>query len=311
MTTTDNRIDARDWSLLGVLSVLWGGSFFFNGVVLREVPPLTLVLLRVVLASIFLLPLLRVYRIRFPNGISGWTPFIAIGLLNNVLPFSLIVVAQTYIPSGLASILNATTPLFTVVVMAAAGEEKLHARRIAGVIVGLIGVVILHGGGFDGKGLGFDSGQGIGILLCLAGAFSYGLSALLARRVLSNSPPLGTATFQLLASTAMMIPVAGLVERPWQLPMPGATTWLAVIGLAALSTALAYIVFFQILRRSGATNVMLVTLLIPVTAILLGYLVLGEQISPREILGALVIGSALLLIDGRVLEMFRRLRVAG
>jgi drug/metabolite transporter (DMT)-like permease len=311
MTTTDNRIDARDWSLLGVLSVLWGGSFFFNGVVLREVPPLTLVLLRVVLASIFLLPLLRVYRIRFPKGISGWTPFIAIGLLNNVLPFSLIVVAQTYIPSGLASILNATTPLFTVVVMAAAGEEKLHARRIAGVIVGLIGVVILHGGGFEGKGLGFDSGQGIGILLCLAGAFSYGLSALLARRVLSNSPPLGTATFQLLASTAMMIPVAGLVERPWQLPMPGATTWLAVIGLAALSTALAYIVFFQILRRSGATNVMLVTLLIPVTAILLGYLVLGEQISPREILGALVIGSALLLIDGRVLEMFRRLRVAG
>ena len=311
MTTTDNRIDARDWSLLGVLSVLWGGSFFFNGVVLREVPPLTLVLLRVVLASIFLLPLLRVYRIRFPKGISGWTPFIAIGLLNNVLPFSLIVVAQTYIPSGLASILNATTPLFTVVVMAAAGEEKLHARRIAGVIVGLIGVVILHGGGFEGKGLGFDSGQGIGILLCLAGAFSYGLSALLARRVLSNSPPLGTATFQLLASTAMMIPVAGLVERPWQLPMPGATTWLAVIGLAALSTALAYIVFFQILRRSGATNVMLVTLLIPVTAILLGYLVLGEQISPREIFGALVIGSALLLIDGRVLEMFRRLRVAG
>ena len=311
MTTTDNRIDARDWSLLGVLSVLWGGSFFFNGLVLREVPPLTLVLLRVVLASIFLLPLLRVYRIRFPKGISGWTPFIAIGLLNNVLPFSLIVVAQTYIPSGLASILNATTPLFTVVVMAAAGEEKLHARRIAGVIVGLIGVVILHGGGFDGKGLGFDSGQGIGILLCLAGAFSYGLSALLARRVLSNSPPLGTATFQLLASTAMMIPVAGLGERPWQLPMPGATTWLAVIGLAALSTALAYIVFFQILRRSGATNVMLVTLLIPVTAILLGYLVLGEQNSPREILGALVIGSALLLIDGRVLEMFRRLRVAG
>ena len=311
MTTTDNRIDARDWSLLGVLSVLWGGSFFFNGVVLREVPPLTLVLLRVVLASIFLLPLLRVYRIRFPKGISGWTPFIAIGLLNNVLPFSLIVVAQTYIPSGLASILNATTPLFTVVVMAAAGEEKLHARRFAGVIVGLIGVVILHGGGFEGKGLGFDSGQGIGILLCLAGAFSYGLSALLARRVLSNSPPLGTATFQLLASTAMMIPVAGLGERPWQLPMPGATTWLAVIGLAALSTALAYIVFFQILRRSGATNVMLVTLLIPVTAILLGYLVLGEQISPREILGALVIGSALLLIDGRLLEMFRRLRVAG
>jgi drug/metabolite transporter (DMT)-like permease len=311
MTPTDDRIDARDWSLLGILSVLWGGSFFFNGVVLREVPPLTLVLLRVALASLFLLPLLRVYRIRFPTGFSAWKPFIAIGLFNNVLPFSLIVAGQTYIPSGLASILNATTPLFTVVVMAAAGEEKLHARRIAGVIVGLIGVIILHGDGFDGKGLGFESGQGIGILLCLAGAFSYGLSALLARRLLSNSPPLGTATFQMLASTAMMVVVAGVIDRPWQLPMPGATTWLGVIGLAALSTALAYIVFFQILRRSGATNVMLVTLLIPVTAILLGYLVLGEQISPHEILGALVIGSALLLIDGRALEILRSLRVAG
>ena len=221
-----------------------------------------------------------------------------------MLPFSLIVMGQTYIPSGLASILNATTPLFTVVVMAVAGEEKLHARRIAGVIVGLIGVIILHGEGL--MRLGFETGQGIGILLCLAAAFSYGLAALVARRLLSNSPPLATATFQMLASAVMMTVVAGVVDRPWQLPMPDTTTWLAVIGLAALSTALAYIVFFQILRRSGATNVMLVTLLIPVTAMLLGNLVLGEKISPREIAGALVIGSALLLIDGRVLKFLRR-----
>lgn len=301
MTANDTSIDARDWSLLGLLSILWGGSFFFNGVILKELPPLTLVFLRVALGAVMLLPLLWLYRIRLPNGLSGWKPFFAIGLLNNVLPFSLIVIGQTYIASGLASILNATTPLFTVVVMAVAGEEKLRAYRIAGVVAGLIGVAILHG-----DGLGFESGQGIGILLCLAAAFSYGLSALLARRMLANSPPLGTATFQMLASAVMMTPVAALVERPWQLPMPGLTTWLAVIGLAALSTALAYIVFFQILRRSGATNVMLVTLLIPVTAILLGYLVLGEKISAQEIAGALVIGSALLLIDGRVLKVFQR-----
>ncbi|MBA4038368.1 MAG: EamA family transporter [Bradyrhizobium sp.] len=301
MAANDTSIDARDWSLLGLLSVLWGGSFFFNGVVLRELPPLTVVFLRVTLAALMLLPLLRLYKVRFPDSLSGWAPFIAIGLLNNVLPFSLVVMGQTYIPSGLASILNATTPLFTVVVMAVAGEEKLHVRRIAGVVAGLIGVIILQGGAF-----GWESGQGLGILLCLAAAFSYGLSALLARRCLSNSPPLGTATFQLLASAAMMTAVAGLVERPWQLPMPGAVTWSAVIGLAALSTALAYIVFFQILRRSGATNVMLVTLLIPVTAILLGVLVLGEKISAREIVGALVIGSALLVIDGRVLKLFQR-----
>jgi drug/metabolite transporter (DMT)-like permease len=296
-----DRIDARDWSLLAVLSVLWGGSFFFNGVVLRELPPFTLVLLRVALAAIILLPLLRAYRIPFPKGTAGWRPFFAVALFNNVLPFSLIVTAQTHIPSGLASILNATTPLFTVLVMALAGEEKLQVRRVAGVIVGLVGVMILRG-----DGLGFGSGQGLGILLCLAAALSYGISALIARRSLADSPPLATATFQLMASSLMMAIVAGIFERPWHLPMPGVVTWLAVLGLAALSTALAYIVFFQVLRRSGATNVMLVTLLVPLTAILLGSLVLGEQISLREIVGALVIGSALLLIDGRVLKHFQR-----
>jgi len=301
MPSADNSIDRRDWVLLAVLSVLWGGSFFFNGVILRELPPLTLVLLRVTLGTIILLPLLQARGIQFPQGWSGWAPFFAMGLFNNVLPFSLIVFGQVYIPSGLASILNATTPLFTVVIMAVAGEERLQARRVAGVIVGVIGVAILHG-----DALGFDSRQGIGILLCLAGAFSYGLAALVGRRLPSHVPPLGTATFQMIASAVMMAVVAGVVDRPWQLPMPHATTWLAVLGLAALSTALAYIVFFQILQRSGATNVMLVTLLVPVTAMLLGYLVLGEPISAREVVGALVIASALLLIDGRVLGWISR-----
>ncbi|MET4210437.1 DMT family transporter [Bradyrhizobium sp. LA2.1] len=299
MSPNDNRIDARDWSLLAVLSVLWGGSFFFNGAALRELPPLTLVLLRVALGAAILLPLLRMQGIGLPKGMAGWKPFVAIGLLNNVIPFSLIVLGQTYIPSGLASILNATTPLFTVMVMAAAGEEALQMRRVAGVALGLAGVIIL-------RGWETRPGQGLGILLCLGGAFSYGFAALAARRLLKDTPPLGTATFQLMASTVMMAIVAGAMEQPWHLSMPGLTTWLAVLGLAALSTALAYIVFFQILRRSGATNVMLVTLLIPVTAILLGWLVLGEPISAREIAGAIVIGSALLVIDGRAARLLRR-----
>jgi drug/metabolite transporter (DMT)-like permease len=301
MPPNDNRIDARDWSLLAVLSVLWGGAFFFNGAALRELPPLTLVLLRVALGAAILLPLLRMQGIGFPKGLTGWKPFIAIGLLNNVIPFSLIVIGQTFIPSGLASILNATTPLFTVIVMAMAGEEALQMRRVAGVALGVAGVVILRGWGIETR-----PAQGFGILLCLGGALSYGFAALAARRLLKDSAPLGTATFQLMASTVMMAVVAGAVEQPWHLPMPGLTTWLAVLGLAALSTALAYIVFFQILRRSGATNVMLVTLLIPVTAILLGWLVLGEPISMREIAGAIVIGSALLVIDGRILNLLRR-----
>jgi drug/metabolite transporter (DMT)-like permease len=300
MTADGGRIYARDWSLLGVLSILWGGSFFFNGLALKELPPLTLVLLRVAFAALILLPVARAYRIRFPSGLAGWKPFFAVAFFNNVLPFSLIVVGQTFIASGLASILNATTPLFAVVVMALAGEEKLLARRVGGVTVGLVGVIILRGA------FGLDAaGQGIGVVLCLGAAASYGVAALVARRQLAGSPPLATATFQLLASSGMMILVACIAEHPWTLPLPGPATWLAVIGLAALSTALAYIVFFQILRRSGATNVMLVTLLVPVTAILLGYLLLGESISLREIAGALVIGSALLLIDGRLFDFLR------
>lgn len=303
MSPNDNRIDARDWSLLSVLSVLWGGSFFFNGAALGELPPLTLVFLRVALGAVILLPLLHVQGISFPKGMASWQAFVVIGLLNNVIPFSLIVAAQTFIPSGLASILNATTPLFTVLVMAAAGEEALQARRVAGVALGLAGVIILRGWGIETR-----AEQGLGILLCLGGALSYGFAALAARRLLKDSPPLGTATFQLMASTVMMTIVAGAMEQPWRLPVPGLATWLAVLGLAALSTALAYIVFFQIIRRAGATNVMLVTLLIPVTAILLGWLVLGEPISVREITGAIVIGSALLVIDGRAVRMLHRVR---
>ncbi|QDP25921.1 DMT family transporter [Bradyrhizobium cosmicum] len=301
MPPNDNRIDTRDWSLLAVLSMLWGGSFFFNGAALRELPPLTLVLLRVALGAAILLPLMRMRGIAFPRGLMGWTPFVTMGLLNNAIPFSLIVIGQTFISSGLASILNATTPLFTVTVMAAAGEEALQMRRVGGVALGLLGVIILRGWGIETK-----AGQGLGILFCLGGACSYGFAALAARRLLKDSAPLGTATFQLMASTVMMAVVAGVVEQPWHLPIPGLATWLAVLGLAGLSTALAYIVFFQIIRRSGASNVMLVTLLIPVTAILLGSLALGEPISMREIAGAIVIGSALLVIDGRVLNLLRR-----
>jgi drug/metabolite transporter (DMT)-like permease len=301
MAARDGRIAAGDWALLGLLSVLWGGSFCFNGVVLKELPPLTVVFVRVVLASLMLLPLLRRRGIAWPSGISGWTPFVAMALFNNVLPFGLILTAQTEITGGLASILIATTPLFTVLIMAVAGEESLSARRIAGVLLGLLGVIILQSRDF-----GLRDGHAVGILLCLVAAFSYGVSALLGRRLLVTSPPLGTTTFQMLASCVMLAILSFALEQPWRLPMPGMTTVLSIVGLAAFSTALAYLVFFQVLQRSGATNVVLVTLMVPVTAMALGYLVLGERVTRQEILGALVIASALVVMDGRVFDLFRR-----
>jgi drug/metabolite transporter (DMT)-like permease len=302
MGSSDGRMDSRDWVWLVALAVLWGGSFFFNSIILKEMPPLTLVFVRVALAALMLLPVLWIQGIKFPKRPSGWTPYVAVAFFNNVVPFSLLGMGQTFLPGGMASILNATTPLFTVLVMASAGEERLYARRVIGVVTGLIGVVILRGN----AGISLGGGQGVGIVLCLGAAFSYGIAALIARRYLPASPPMATASFQLLASSVMMAVLAACVDRPWQLAMPGPVTWLAMIGLAALSTALGYIIFFRILSRSGATNVMLVTLLVPVSAILLGSLVLGEHISQQEIIGALVIGSALLVIDGRVLRFFQR-----
>jgi drug/metabolite transporter (DMT)-like permease len=295
------RMDERDWGLLLLLSVVWGGSFFFNGVALRELPPLTIVLARVAIAAVLLLPVLWAWGGRLPAHLAGWMPFLVMGLLNNVIPFSLIVFGQTQIASGVASVLNATTPLFTVLVMAAAGDEPLAVRRVLGVLAGLAGVIILRG-----QGLEFAGGQTLGMLLCLGAALSYGFSGLWGRRKLAGVPPLTSATCQLICSSVVMLVLAGSIERPWLLPAPGLRTWLALLGTAALSTALAYVVFFQILVRSGASNVMLVTLLIPVTAILLGHFLLGEPLAAREVIGALVIDCALLIVDGRALRLFRQ-----
>jgi drug/metabolite transporter (DMT)-like permease len=196
-------------------------------------------------------------------------------------------------------ILNATTPLFTILVMAACGE--LAARRVVGVLGGLVGVIILRG-----QVLEFAGGQTLGMLLCPGGALSYGFSGLWGRRKLAGVPPLTSATCQLICSSIVMLALAGVIEQPWLLPAPSLPTWLALLGTAALSTALAYIIFFRILVRSGANYVMLVTLLIPVTAILLGHFLLGEPLEAREVIGAVVIGGALLIVDGRAQRLLRR-----
>lgn len=299
MPGADFRITPGDWARLLVLSILWGGSFFFVGVAVRDLPPFTIVFVRVALAALFLLPLIWVYRIEVPRTYAGWRPFIVMAFLNNVVPFSLLVSGQTMVTSGVASVMNAMTPVFTILVLAAFGEERLIARRVVGVLLGLAGVLILRG--FDAD---FSSTQSIGILLCLAATVSFGFSALWAKRELTDVQPIAAATFQLVCSAAMMFVLSLVIDRPWELPMPSNATLLALVGLAALSTSLGFILFFQIIRGSGAGNVMLVTLLVPVTAIMLGYFALDEAVSAREVIGALVIASALLIMDGRLLSRF-------
>lgn len=306
MSAPDLRITPGDWLRLLVLGVLWGGSFFFVGVAVKEVPPMTIVFSRTMLAALLLAPLLWVYRIAIPTTWAGWWPFAVLALLNTAIPFTLTAMGQTMIPSGIASVVNAMTPVFTVLILAAFGDERLYPRRMAGVVLGFAGVLILQGFAFD-----FGSVQSAGIVLCLAATVFYGFAALWAKRVVIGVPPIGAATFQLVCSGLIMLVLCAIFDRPWQLPMPSVSTWLALFGLATISTALGFILFFQIIRGSGAGNVMLVTLLVPVTAIILGYAVLGEVVTPREIFGALVIASALLIMDGRILARLATRRASA
>jgi drug/metabolite transporter (DMT)-like permease len=300
---SNKSMNGREWVMLLALSVLWGGSFFFVGVVIKELPPLTIVLLRVGLAALLLNLFVVATGMRMPRDRKTWRAFLEMGLLNNVAPFCLIAWGQTHIASGLAAILNATTPLATVVVAHfLTSDEKMTGGRLAGVFFGLVGVAAMIGP----EALhGFGSNV-IGEVAILFAAISYAFAGVYGRRFAKMGvAPLLTATGQVTASTIVMAPIALAVDRPWTLAPPSLAAWGAVIGIATLSTALAYILYFRILATAGATNLVLVTFLIPVSAILLGWLVLGERLDPRHFLGMALIGAGLAAIDGRLIGLAR------
>ncbi|CAM5191326.1 Threonine/homoserine efflux transporter RhtA OS=Bosea thiooxidans OX=53254 GN=SAMN05660750_01669 PE=4 SV=1 [Bosea thiooxidans] len=289
-------MDLSDWLLLLLLSLLWGASFFFGKIAVSEWPPLAVVLARVGMAAAALLLVVRLSGLSMRVGGRMWLAFFGMGLLNNLIPFGLIFWGQTQIASGLASILNATTPLFGVIVAHLFGQdEKATGLKLAGVGAGIVGVAILMGP----DAIGGVSGALLPQLACLAAALSYGFAGLYGRRF-RGLPPLVTAAGQVSATTVMTIPLVIAFHPPWKLPVPSAPVALSLIGLALLSTALAYVIFFRIMRRAGGTNVMLVTFLIPVSAILLGWGILGEALLPRHFLGMAAIAAGLALIDGRL-----------
>ena len=291
---------ASDWLLLVFLSVLWGATFFFVAVAVPDVPPFTLVLARVAIAALVLAPVVYLAGYRLPGSLAAWRSYAVLALLNNVLPFTLMTYGQTRIASGLASVLNATTPLFTLVIARVFAGEPLPVNRIVGVVLGVAGVAVLMGP----DALDANASSLTGMLCILAGALAYGFAAL-RMRSLQGAPPLQAAGAQLICSTIMLAVLAGAVDRFWQLPAPGWPAVLAIVGLAVFSTALAYIVFFRINATAGPTNVMLVTLLIPVTATALGVLILGETLALNQLAGALIIASGLVVIDGRLLRRQR------
>jgi drug/metabolite transporter (DMT)-like permease len=295
--TVNRRMNRGEWLALLLLSVFWGGSFFFAGVQVKALPPLTIVSLRVGLAAIILNVLLTVLGKSMPHAPSAWRAFFGMGLLNNAIPFCLVVWGQSHIASGLAAILNATTPIWTVIVAHfLTHDEKITVNRLLGIAIGFLGVVVLTGA---------DSLQGLGAnvlaqFAVLLAAVSYAFAGVYGRRFhRMGIEPIMTATGQVTASAILLVPLAMLVDTPWTLAVPPWPVWGAAVGIAVFSTALGYVLYFRILATAGATNLLLVTFLIPVSAILMGAYGLSEHLEVRHFAGLICIGAGLAAIDGR------------
>jgi len=302
-TSSPRAMGPAEWALLVSLSLLWGGSFLFGKIAVAELRPFTVVLLRVGIAALALNLVVLASGRSMPRSARTWGAFLVMGLLNNLVPFSLIFWGQTHIQSSLAAILNATTPVWTVLLAhALTRDERLAPHKAAGVLVGLAGAAVV---------IGPDALLGLGIhamaqLAVIGAAVSYALAGVYGRRF-RDLPPATVAAGQLSASAIMTIPLALLADRPWLMPLPGPGTWGAVLCLALLSTALAYVIYFRLLAKAGATNVLLVTFLIPVSALILGVLVLGESLSLRQAAGMALVILGLAAIDGRLFRRVGRL----
>jgi drug/metabolite transporter (DMT)-like permease len=287
----------REWALLALLSLVWGGSFFFIKIMVRDIPPLTMVTGRVLIAALALNAVMRFRGERLPRDAAVWRSFLLLGLINNVIPFTLIVFGETRISSGLASILNATTPIFILLIAHLwTPNEKLSGGKLLGVTFGFCGVATLIGPAALSMAKGSDL---LGETSCLLAALSYAFAAIYGRRF-SRLAPLTIATGQISASALILLPLSLAIDRPWTLALPAPSSWLALLGIALLSTAFAYLLYFRILAAAGATNVLLVTFLVPISALLLGCTILQERLSGTAAIGMLSIGVGLAAIDGRL-----------
>ena len=295
------QMNGRDWAILGTLAVIWGGAFFFIGVAVRHVPPLTYVWLRLSIAALAMWGYLyfKGQKLGLPREV--WGSIVLLAVLNNALPFTLFGWGQTHIASGLASILNATTPIWGVVVAhVLTRDERMTPRKLAGVLLGFGGVATMIGPSL----LASLGSSALAQLACVTASLSYALAAVWARRFRKlGVSPLSVTTGQLTAGALIMLPMAMIVDQPWTHAFPPLTAWGAITALALLCTAFGYVLYFRLIETSGATNALLVTLLVPPVAIVLGALFLSETLAPQDFIGLGLIALGLAAIDGRLLSL--------
>jgi drug/metabolite transporter (DMT)-like permease len=294
------RMGGTEWALLVTQSMLWGSAFFFAELVVKELPPLTIAAFRLMPAAFIVVAVCFALGSRLPVTFTEWRRFIPFAAFNSAVPFFLVLWAQREVTGGVAALFNASAPVFGVFLAhALTHDEKITAGRLAGIFMGLLGIGVLVGEDL----VSGSSSALLPKLALLAAALCYALSSVGARVYLRNYTPYTIAAGQLTGALALTLPIALLVDQPWTLPVPSWTAVGAIAWLGIFSSALAALCYFNILHRAGATSALLVTLLLPLTPIVLGAVFLGEMLTVREMIGGLIICAALVLIDGR---LFRR-----
>lgn len=301
---SDRSISTSAWGLLIALGAIWGASFLSIRIALDEISPLTAVAHRVGWATVLLWPLVLLRRLPLPRDRSVWIGFLGMGILNNVIPFSLMAWGQLHIATGLASIYNAATAIFGVLLASLLlSDERLSMRKAVGVLLGFGGVAVAIG---VENFRSFDV-TSLAQLAVLAGTISYALAGVWARKRLAGLSPLVAAVGMLSASTLIMIPLAWWLDGPIRMDL-APRTFIAIAYYSLVATALAYMIYYRVLALAGSGNLMLVTLLIPPVAIALGALVRNETLSPNAYAGFGLLALGLTVIDGRAIDRTRTRR---
>lgn len=288
-------ISGRAWAELLLLGLIWGGSFLSIRIALNEVPVVTSVLHRTGWATLVLWVVVIAQRQTIPRDPKIWGAFLVMGLLNNVIPFGLMSWGQLYIESGLTSILNAATAIFGVIVAAMIfADERLTPRKLIGVSLGFLGVATAIGlEGFSN----FDL-RSTAQIAVIVGTVSYALASSWARLNLTHLPPTIAAAGMLTTSTLVLFPAAICIDGPIALNLLP-QTWGAIIYYSLIATAGAYLLYYRVLAMAGSGNLMLVTLLIPPVAIVLGAIVLGEELRAQAYVGFVLLAIGLLILNKR------------
>lgn len=292
------HMSRKSWALLILLSLIWGSSFIANEIALTHFAPFTVVAFRVSGGALALMPVLFILRQKLPRGLPVWGLLLFIGAFNNALPFSLIVWGQQHIDAGLASVINATTPIMTVVIAHfLTHDEKMNRRKLVGIAMGFLGIMVLFNPGV----LSFSGMAFWGQLALIGASLAYAVGVIMLRKLAAMGvTPVQGAIGQLLASSIIMLPVALISDQFYTLPFPPRDVVLSVIVLTVFCSALAYLIYFTLTREAGATNASLVTVTIPPFTIVMGVALLGESFSLNDGIGMVMITLGLMIKNGYI-----------